>query len=695
MTISDPFARPETQAPPVPLSPQQRAARWRFVKRVCAGLALAIAVVLAGLLVFGLVQRSRSQAAGDELVAQFADVEERVERGDDMLQLRAEVRAACERIEAGELEYSAQADARARIALARALRECSDFARSETFARDAVERARSLGGRHVELLSEALSELGSTLCARRRAKPAETALREALELQRGSAAVDDARTVRILRAQVLVAGVDRDFVRAESIAREALALNERVFGKGSDEAVDARSLLVNAWIDLGRDAEAEAELRELVTQRRELHAGDRVKLATDLHNLAFVLERRDALDESRTFYSEALAMKRRVRPEPNPSTGATLRNIAIDVWNRGDRTGAEPYLRFAIDEFDGSGEAGARGLISPLGELGKLLMQLGRHAEAEPYLRRALLLQRGAQERDDNRLVTRLQALALVLEKLDEPEAAEKLLREAVVVQRHAQPLDEALVSNALNRLATRIWYSGKNDEAEKLFREALAIRRRIFPGDHANVAVSLHNLAQLVRGRADDAEALALFEEALAMNRRLQPDGDSSTSGTASCLGALHLSRGELDQAEVLLREAVELKRKFVEDDRSRLTQALTDLALTLQGKHDFAGAEAFHRESLAIALTDLPASKLHLENSVAGLSVCAIAEKRYAEIEEQLLAARAALDEAELPTTRDRCTRTVVEFYVAWDVAEPGRGHAAAADRWRKQLLEHERAR
>ena len=170
-------------------------------------------------------------------------------------------------------------------------------------------------------------------------------------------------------------------------------------------------------------------------------------------------------------------------------------------------------------------------------------------------------------------------------------------------------------------------------------------MRRRLFPGDHPYVATGLNNLALILQERGDLVAPEALFRESLAMRRRLYPEGHVSIATDLNNLAGLLLERNEPAAAEPLYAEAAALYERT-------------------QGG-------GFWRTGIA--------------RSGLGRSLTALG--RFAAAEPELLAGESILATAQgVPAGRHaRSVEALAALYEAWEKSEPGRGHAAAAARWR----------
>ncbi len=365
------------------------------------------------------------------------------------------------------------------------------------------------------------------------------------------------------------------------------------------------------------------------------------------------------------------------------------------------------------------------------GTIGTAFRELALYDEAAKMLEPAVPLARSLHSGDSAVTAEAVEGLAQLLNDRGELEAAEPLYREALAMDQRLFPGDSPRVATDLNNLSQVLDDKGDLAAAEPLQRQALEMRRRLYPGDHEDLAESLNNLAHVVSARGDLPGAIALFREALAMSRRLYPGDHPRVAGGLNNLSVMLRNSGDLAGAEPLARETLEMRRRLFPGDHPYVATGLNNLALILQERGDLGGAEALFRESLAMRrrlypeghvsiATDLnnlaglllerhepqaaeplyrEAVELYERTQGAGFWRTGIARSglgrsltalgRFATAERELLAGERILAAAQgVPAGRHaQSIAALAVLYETWDKAEPGRGHAGEAAKWRQQ--------
>jgi serine/threonine-protein kinase len=216
-----------------------------------------------------------------------------------------------------------------------------------------------------------------------------------------------------------------DYAEAERIVRELLA---RARGGGEDdELADHLEHLGQIRQARGDFVEAEALLGEALALRRRLFGDDHRDVARSLHALgALALERGDVAAAEAPL-AAALERRRRLLGAGHPEYVESLRESAALAAARGRREEAAARYRRAIDI-----DAAALGVDHPLtglarAGLGEVLAAAGDCAAAEPELREALRLLPAR----DWRRPAAAAALAGCLAARGDPVAARPLLVES------------------------------------------------------------------------------------------------------------------------------------------------------------------------------------------------------------------------------------------------------------------------
>jgi serine/threonine protein kinase/tetratricopeptide (TPR) repeat protein len=430
--------------------------------------------------------------------------------------------------------------------------------------------------------------------------------------------------------------------------RKALELRRAVLGANHPAVAAAMADLGLLNDAQGKAAEAETLLRQALTVRRAALPPDHPEVARGLNDLAAILMAQGKFDEAEHMSREALAIRRKASPPNEREIATTVNNLARLVQEQGRFAEAEPLLREALDICRRSFPAGHPTIGSSVNNLAMLLMVTGRFAEAEP------------------------------------------LFREALEIRRQSLPAAHPVLAAALNNLGGVLKNQGKLAEAETFYREALQINRNALPPGHPHTAATINNLARLLQAEGKLAEAEPLMREALEMRRKTLPPGHPDTAQSVNNLAVLLQARGDLAGAESLAREALDLRRKALPAGHADIAQSLVSLASILSAQQHHAEAEPLYGEAIAINDAAFGNQSLQSANARLAHGNALVALGRYRDAETDLLAAQQVFSTAPraTPAHQRQAEEALVRLYTAWDKAEPDKGHAADAQRWRSTI-------
>ncbi len=198
------------------------------------------------------------------------------------------------------------------------------------------------------------------------------------------------------------------------------------------------------------------------------------------------------------------------------------------------------------------------------------------------------------------------ETLGSIYEKLGNLGRAESLLVQAVAQRRSQSPSGSAELVQSLLALTTLRVSQAKFEDAEGLVREAIATGERVLPADHPALAEAATSLAHVLqeRGRYDDAIAAAAG--AVERYRRAAKDGESTElAGAMGLLADAHFYAGHYATSDTINQQVLVAYRSLYGEKHPLVAQTLANLGAAQQERGNYAEAEKYHRQGLAI---DLP---------------------------------------------------------------------------------------
>ena len=216
-------------------------------------------------------------------------------------------------------------------------------------------RRRALGEEHVQV-AESLHNLANLERQLRHLDKAERLTRQALAIQRRAFPQGHRDLARGLNNLASLLGDKAEaasvaggplLAEAEALAREGLAMKQRLFGEENSEVAVSLNTLAAILVREGRTAEAEPLLRRSIALRQKLDGPRSPGLAKAINNLAVVLAKEGRLSEAEALHRESLAMRRELYRDGHPDLLRSLENLSDLRVRQGDSDEAAALSREA------------------------------------------------------------------------------------------------------------------------------------------------------------------------------------------------------------------------------------------------------------------------------------------------------------------------------------------------------------
>ncbi len=383
---------------------------------------------------------------------------------------------------------------RARLADAAALATTGKYAAANVVLDDVETNARGLS--YAPLRTEILLARGRNLQLSAQYDRSEPLLREALRLALGARQWNEAH--RAATELVFVVGSGR------KRPHEALAFADTAAGLGGAMPPDPRAdvrLKTNIALTLavlGRNEEAEQELRAAIEAFRALPDGKPANLATLRANLAGVLFDLARDDEAEVEARAALELRLRMLGPEHPDVAGAHNLVGAVLLGQGRMEEAIAELRVAIAVFERVTAPDHPSLLGSRSNLGLALLRTRAHDEALTVFRDVLAQQlaSGGEDLEVALTYTNMSEVLLALGRVDEAIAA---AREALTLYGRSVGRDHQEAALAHAHLGEALSRKGEHGEAIAEIRMAVEISGRVLAADHPDLVKQRGVLAQAI----------------------------------------------------------------------------------------------------------------------------------------------------------------------------------------------------
>jgi tetratricopeptide (TPR) repeat protein len=479
----------------------------------------------------------------------------------------------------------------------------------------------------------------------------------------------------------------------EKTIRATLEAYQRVLGEAHLETLATKDALALQLYYQGKYEECDAVSRDVLDRRRRVQGSDHVDTLNTLEARGMYLLEQGKWAESEAVSREVLDAKRRLA---DPALAATLINLGAALQRQEKYAAAEPYLREALERHRRDKGEDHPLTIQDVNNLAALMMDLGNLAEAETLAKEALAKCRRFFGNEHSNTLKTMNVLGHVLAERGNPSETEPYYREALETGRRVLGEDHPDTIIWTWNLGHLLRLLGRWAEAEPYMRAAVEKNRRVMGEAHPYTIAMTRNLGDALRDQGKSAEAERTLRAALETVQRLHgEDHADSLSLIGALVGALR-DQGKLAEAESYCQTAIEMcRRLYGEDHANTLTAILRMASLRVaQGKYTEAMAllnpiEGKVREPIAGSADSLRNASLV---GLRGKARAGLAKKpgEFATAEADLLEAQGILVKlrGEKGKETGEWTQGLVDLYVAWDRAEPGKGYDAKAGEWKTKL-------
>ena len=370
--------------------------------------------------------------------------------------------------------------------------------------------------------------------------------------------------------------------------------------------VEALQWISDASKGDARDIRTWPRLEPLAPHMREVVTyADEHSIGQPTTNVTNQLYSKALHDQTEPLLRRALAIDEKSFGPDHPNVATDLNNLALLLQATNRLAEAEPLMRRALAIDEKSFGPDHPNVATGLNNLAVLLRATNRLAEAEPLMRRALAIDEKSFGPDHPNVAIRLNNLAAACCRPPTgwPRPSRSMRRALAIDEKSFGP-DHPNVAIDLNNLAALLQATNRLAEAEPLMRRALAIDEKSFGPDHPNVGDRPQQPGQLLQDTNRLAEAEPLMRRALAIDEKsFGPDHPNVATASTTWPCCCRPPTGSARPSRSIAARSPSTRRA---SDRTIPDVAirLNNLAQLLQATNRLAEAEPLMRRTVAIVV-------------------------------------------------------------------------------------------
>jgi serine/threonine protein kinase len=350
-----------------------------------------------------------------------------------------------------------------------------------------------------------------------------------------------------------------------------------------------RQTIGDTYRALGLYVESERQLsRALEVRRKALGAANRDTLQT-MGALAETYNSEGKYAASEALLQSLLQLERsNGRQESREAMDAAHSLASIAVLNRADYASAEIQYRQLLDiEKRILGESDPSTLAT-MNDLASVLARENKAGQAEEFYRKVVEIKRRALGEEHPSTLISMNGLGVLYRSQGEYPEAETWLKAALEGRRRAMGATHRDTLASMNGLGLLYMAEGKYAQSESLLTEAVATAGKVLGDANPDAQSCLNNLADLYAREGNWKQSAATYQRLLDARLRTYGEDSPYTAGTRGSLGDVDLQLGDYRGAGALLRLAMDHYQENKTDGwRRYYTECLLGTCLASQGKH------------------------------------------------------------------------------------------------------------
>jgi tetratricopeptide (TPR) repeat protein len=204
------------------------------------------------------------------------------------------------------------------------------------------------------------------------------------------------------------------------------------------------------------------------------------------------------------YFKQALKIDEKVFGKDHPNVATDVNNIAVVLQDKGELEAALQYLQKALEIDEKVLGKNHPKVASDVNNIAMVLKDKGDTEAALQYLHQALEIDEKALGKDHPNVATDVNHIALVLKDKGDTEAALQYLHRALEIDEKVFGKDHPKVAIRVNNIAMILQDKGDIKASLQYLQRALEIDEKVLGRDHPNVAIHVNNIAMVLKDKGD-----------------------------------------------------------------------------------------------------------------------------------------------------------------------------------------------
>ena len=348
-----------------------------------------------------------------------------------------------------------------------------------------------------------------------------------------------------------------EFDKAEHANRQALTIDEKIFGTGHTRI----ALRLN---NLGRVLHVEGKLDGAKQHYEQALAIDQAALGTThptvalrLNNLGMILKDLGDLKGAKEKFEQALAIDEQAFGPNHPAVARDINNLGLVLKDIYELQNALKTFERARDIDEATCGTNHPNVARDIRNIGWVLRDMGKFREALAAFRCAYDIDEAAFGPNHPNVAINLNNIGWALRELGIYEEALEQFNRARTIDEEAYGPIHPTVARDITSIGFILRDLGRLQEAQESFKGVLTIHEKVYHPDHPEIAAVINRIGVLLKrdGRAEQAKQH--FVRALGIDEKVFGPDHPIVARDAHNLGITLIELGEEERGKQLIQRA------------------------------------------------------------------------------------------------------------------------------------------
>ncbi|KAL8875161.1 MAG: hypothetical protein Q9198_006438 [Flavoplaca austrocitrina] len=333
---------------------------------------------------------------------------------------------------------------------------------------------------------------------------------------------------------------------------------------------DATLLDANTWVGIyfekcGLYWKAASMHQQTLDRRKAVSGEEDPSTLASMANLASTYWNQGRWKEAEELQVQVIETSKRVLGEQYPFTLTSIANLALTYWNQGRWKEAEELQVQVMETRKRVLGEEHPDALSNMSNLSSTYWNQGRWKEAEELQVQVIETSKRVLGEEHPTTLTIINNLSSTYFNQGRWKEAEKLDVQGMETRKRVLGEEHPDTLSSIHNLASIYWDQGRWEEAEKLGEQVMETRKRVLGEEHPDTLISMYNLAFTLESQNRNEEAISLMNRCLELRKQVLGPKHPDTLTSMHNVALILKSQNRNEEAISLMNRCLELQRQVL----------------------------------------------------------------------------------------------------------------------------------